>query len=80
MDFGGAVMDFYTNNPLRNGGALTTHNPLIAQGDAYFGVLRRWSGSVWAKAHLKRYNGASWIDTLLKVYDSGEWKTVDTNG
>lgn len=42
----------------------------------YFGILKRWTGSVWTKAKLMVY-GSSFTKKVLKVYD-GTWKIIDT--
>lgn len=46
----------------------------------YAAILKRWTGSAWAKAKLKRYNGSSFVDATLKVYKAGSFQTVDTTG
>jgi len=74
-------MDLYTNNPLRNAGAYTTHDPTTAQGGAvYFGTLKRWSGSDWPKAKLNVYSGGAWVQKPLKRWDGTAWKEVDVTG
>ncbi len=58
-------------------------NPLLAEsgsGITYFGILKRWSGSIWGKEPLKMYLAGSWQSKKLKRYDSSEWKIIDTSG
>jgi hypothetical protein len=45
----------------------------------YFGILKRWTGSTWAKAKLMTYNGM-WQAKKLKRWNGTEWKEVDTTG
>jgi len=45
----------------------------------YFGILRRWTGSAWAKAKLMAYAG-SWTAKPLKRWDGSQWRLVDTTG
>lgn len=47
---------------------------------AYFGVLKRWTGSLWIKEPLKTYLSGSWQSRPLKRFDGSAWKTVDTTG
>jgi hypothetical protein len=45
----------------------------------YFGILKRWTGSAWAKAKLKVYAG-TWVEKPLKRWTGSAWVTVDTTG
>jgi len=56
---------------------LTLENVVVG---AFFGVLRRWTGSAWVKAKLMRYNGASWVPAILKWWDGAQWKEADATG
>ena len=74
-------MSFWTNNPLRNAGSFTTHNPTIEQGGGptYYGILKRWAGS-WVKAKLLIYTGVAWVTKKLYRWDDKEWLEIDTGG
>jgi len=74
------MSEFYTNNPLRNAGAFTTHDPTIPQGiSEYYGILKRWTGAAWVKAKLLVYISGQWIAKKLYRYDQ-TWKEVDATG
>lgn len=47
--------------------------------DIYFGILKRWDGSLWVKEPLKVYLG-SWQTKPLKRWDGTEWKLIDITG
>jgi hypothetical protein len=71
-------MDLYTNNPVRNGGYLTTNNPLTASGTLYYGILKIWSGSLWIQKKLKVYL-SSWVNKPVKYWDGDEWLIINSN-
>lgn len=52
----------------------------VAEGITYFGILKRWTGSIWIKEPLKTYLAGSFQSKPLKRWDGGEWKLVDTTG
>jgi hypothetical protein len=43
----------------------------------YSGILKRWNGSAWVKAHMKDKDGN---EVVLKRYDGANWVQVDTTG
>lgn len=53
-------------------------NPTIAL--VYYGVLKRWNGSIWVKESLRVYLEGSWQSKTLKRWSGSEWKLVDTIG
>lgn len=72
-------MNLYTNNPARNAGALTTHDPTTPQsGGGYGGVLKRWNGSNWVNAH-PQINTGTWLAKPLFVFGGISWIEVDTS-
>ena len=49
-------------------------------GGAYFGVLKRWTGSVWIKEPLKTYLSGLWQTKTLKYWSGTQWLEVDITG
>ncbi len=47
---------------------------------SYFGILKRWTGSMWVKSKLLYYAGSSWIAAKLKRWTGTEWVQIDTTG
>ena len=47
---------------------------------AYYGILKRWTSSIWIKEPLKTYLAASWQSKPLKRWDGSAWKEIDTTG
>ncbi len=73
-------MEMYSNDPTRNAGALTSHDPTAAQGSStYAGVLKRWTGSEWVRSTLKIWDGGQWVSKPLKIF-LGEWREIDATG
>ena len=72
--------DFYTNNPVRNMGTFTSHDPTTTQGNIYYGILKRWSGATWMKEPLKIFLQDSWQLKPLKRWDGTDWVIIDTTG
>ena len=70
---------FYTNNPSRNVGCKTTHNPNLAQ-LIYYAILKRWTGLAWVKALLKVYDGIGFNPKPLKIWSGASWEEIDTTG
>lgn len=48
-------------------------------GVTYYGILKRWTGSVWVKEPLKVFSG-SWVTKPLKRWNGTEWVQVDATG
>ena len=72
---------FWTNNPVRNVGFLTTHDPTIEQGGVtYYGILKYWTGVVWIAKMLKTYLSGTWQTKPLKRWDGSGWKEINTAG
>ena len=71
------INTFYTGNPNEFAGAFTTH-PVITR--EFYGVLKRWTGSVWAKAKLKVYKSSVWVSAVLRLERAGDWEIVDSTG
>ena len=46
---------------------------------SYFGILKRWTGSLWAKAKLMIYTG-TWQAKKLYRWNGSEWKEIDATG
>ena len=46
----------------------------------YFGILKRWTSSIWIKEPLKTYLAASWQTKPLKRWDGTNWKEIDITG
>jgi len=40
----------------------------------YYGILKRWTGTIWLQTHLKVYNG-TWLSKPLKRWDT-VWKEI----
>jgi hypothetical protein len=74
------MSDFYTNNPLRNMGTFTSHDPTTTQGNIYYGILKRWSGAIWMKESLKIFLQDSWQLKPLKRWNGTDWVIIDTTG
>ena len=64
----------YTNNPARNIGFLTTHNPIGAQSVGNTGI-KVWSGSTWGYKPVKVWSGAVWLTKPVKVWNGSTWIT-----
>ena len=69
---------FFTNNPLRNAGFFTTHDPTTALSE-FFGILKRYTGTVWTKAKLLVYTG-TFVANPTKRWDGSAWKEIDVTG
>lgn len=52
------------------------HDPTIS----YFGILKRWMGSLWVKAKLMVRIGDAWIAKSLKRWDGNQWLEIDITG
>lgn len=48
-------------------------------GTTYFGILKRWTGTVWAKAKLMVYTG-TWVAKPLYRWTGSAWVEVDATG
>jgi hypothetical protein len=69
-------MDIYTNNPNRNAGAITAHDPLSPP-VSYYGVLKRWTGGSWLKVVLKTWTGTTWVSRPMYLWDGSTWQSID---
>ena len=70
-------MDRYTNDPLRNVGARTTHDPTAAQGGGgATGQAKYWSGSAWTAKPIKYWTGTQWTTKPLKYWNGAQWITT----
>lgn len=49
-------------------------------GPVYAGILRRWTGTAWAKAPLRHWTGSAWVDAVLQFWTGSAWGLVDTTG
>jgi hypothetical protein len=43
----------------------------------YGGILKRWTGSIWAKAKLMTYKNGGWVNNSLKIFKAGTWQYID---
>lgn len=71
------MSDLYTNNPTRNAGVLTTHDPTTTQGGGgATGEVKYWTGSVWTAKPVKYWTGSQWITKPLKRWNGSQWITT----
>jgi len=49
-------------------------------GPTYYGILKRWTGSVWVKEPLKTFVSSTWQSKQLKRWDGSQWRLLDTTG
>lgn len=57
------MAEFFTNNPSRNVGSLTTSSPVTA---GSVPVLKYHNGSEWVGYPLKKYIDTAWVAKQLK--------------
>lgn len=50
--------------------------PIVA---TFFGILRRWTGTIWERALLKAFVG-SFTPKPLMLWDGVEWQEIDAEG
>jgi len=53
---------------------------LAGEAPSYYGILKRWTGTVWAKEALVVYTGGGWQSKPLKRWSGAEWLLIDTSG
>jgi hypothetical protein len=42
----------------------------------YYGVLKRWSGSMWIETKINTYNGTDFIQKPLRFFDGSTFKLI----
>ena len=68
------MADRYTNDPTRNVGAKTTHDPITSQGGGgATGQIKYWSGSTWTAKPVKYYTDTIWTTKPLKYWNGTQW-------
>ena len=53
---------------------------VLAQTITYYGRLKRWNNSNWAKKPLKYWTGSTWKMAKLKLWTGTSWGLIDTTG
>ena len=69
--------DIYLYAGETNPSDIRLSDPTIITGGSFFGILKVWTGSVWAIKVLKVYI-SSWVTKPVKRWTGTEWMSVGT--
>ena len=47
---------------------------------SFDGILKRWTGTLWAKSKLLTRVGGVWVSKPAHWWDGNSWKTIDISG
>jgi len=46
----------------------------------FYGILKRWTGTMWVNAKIQTWNGSSFNSKKLKMWDGTEWRDIENTG